>query len=709
MAKLLAFLSIFAESPFIKPLIMFKPFHGFSSKPALLLFFALGLQQSGFSQEVCGFDALLSELQQEPEYRSARAQADSLLFGPALSGESVQQVVHTVPVVFHIIYADGSDNISEAQILDQMRILNLDFRRLNSDASNLRGIFQAVAADPEIEFRLATIDPQGNCTNGINRVQSALSIDASDNVKSLISWNNTKYLNIWVVRSIDISITTGTVLGYAYPPSVNQPASLDGIVIRHDRVGSIGSAVPESLGRTLTHEVGHYFGLRHPFQGGCTGGDQVADTPPVALASNGCSLGTNSCSNDSPDLPDMLENYMDYSDEDCQNTFTVGQKTVMKNSIAQFALRGDVVAGANLTATGLSGQVCIPSPRIAQNRTVVCAGGAVAFEASAIGGNQATYSWSFPGGSPSSSTSANPLVTYSTPGVYDVVLVASNAAGSSQSTRSGAVRVSQSSLPAAALISGGFDQGLIPNAEWTVHSYQDVWPYELQSIGYNQSGGLRIRCFMTTNGQVDDLISQPVNLSLYTQAELRFQYAFQKRVAQGLSTLRVFVSSDCGQSWNTLRVIGGNQLSTNTTLNGTSEYAPAESEWRQAVIDLGTWAGSSVPLSFRFEFTAEGANNFYLDQIEIAGILSSPELKGAAFSVYPNPFDGSSFWISPESPVSEPVEIMVFDPLGRQMLSLPLSGASPWRVEMPFEMPVGVYPIILRTSSGTHALRLLVE
>ncbi len=682
---------------------------GFSSKPLLLFAFAFVFFQTATAQEICGFDAVLSSLESEPEYRAERLKADSLLFRAHPLAESAQQVVHVIPVVFHIIYADGSDNISEAQVLDQLRILNLDFRRQNADASNLRGIFQAVAADPEIEFKLATRDPQGNCTNGINRVQSNLSIDASNNVKSLISWDNSKYLNVWVVRSIDISITTGTVLGYAYPPSANQPASLDGIVVRHDRVGTIGSAVSESLGRTLTHEVGHYFGLRHPFQGGCSGGDQVADTPPVALASNGCPLGANSCSNDSPDLPDMLENYMDYSDEDCQNTFTQGQKTVMKNSISQFALRGDVASSANLTATGATGQVCAPSARIDQNRNVVCAGGTVAFEAGSIGGNQASFAWNFPGGSPSSSNAANPVVTYSTPGVYDVTLTATNAAGNGQTTKSGAVRVGQSSLPAAALISGGFNLGQVPNAEWTVHSHQDDWFYELQNIGYANSGGLRIRAFLTTNGQVDDLISQPINLSLYTQAELRFQYAFQKRVSAGLSALRVFVSPDCGQTWTTLRVLGGNQLSTNTSLNETAEYVPTSSEWRQAVIDLGNWAGNPTPLVFRFEFTAEGANNFYLDEIELAGILSSPEQMLAGFSVYPNPVSGSTFWISSESLRSEPFAIKVFDRLGRLLWSAPLSGSSPFEVKLPFDLARGIYPIEISGSSGSSVQRLIVE
>jgi len=675
---------------------------------AALSIFVLTVVPAARAQEICGFDALLERQAADPDWVRAQAEADALLFAPASTPETQQAVVHVVPIVFHIIYADGSDQISDAQILDQLEILNQDFRRQNADASNLRALFQPVAADPEIEFRLATLDPSGNCTNGINRVPSSLSINANDNVKGLISWDNNKYLNVWVVRSININISGGTVLGYAYPPSANQPASLDGIVIRHDRVGTIGSAVPDSHGRTLTHEVGHYFGLRHPFQGGCSGGDQVADTPPVALSSSGCGLSANTCTNDNPDLPDMLENYMDYSDEDCQNTFTQGQKTVMKNSIAQFALRGDVTSGTNLTATGLTGQVCTPTPLIRQETSLVCAGGSIQFDAAVLGGNSPSHSWTFPGGIPASSTQSSPLVTYNTPGEYAVTLTATNAAGSEQTTVAGAVRVAHNNLPAAILLPGNFDQGMVPNAEWTVVSHQDNVPFELQNTAFSGTGGLRIRSFITTNGQVDDLISQPMNLSLFTQAELRFQYAYQKRVAAGLSALRVLASTDCGQTWTTLRVIGGNQLSTNTTLNTTTEFVPTPSEWREASVDLSGLLGQATPVVFRFEFTAEGANNFYLDALELNGLLSESEEEQAALRIYPNPSSESGFWIQPSPSFSgSTLQIALIDALGRTLLEQTANGQGPWKVEWPAGCPAGVYGLRYRSDDQIGRLPLL--
>jgi hypothetical protein len=270
--------------------------------------------------------------------------------------------VKYIPVVFHVIHNGGSENITQAQIMDQMRILNEDFRKkagTNGDKST-----NPNATDMEYEFRLAQVDPNGNPTDGINRIQNTATNNASDNVKSLSRWPSTKYLNIWVVKSINIGGTTGgIVLGYAQFPSFMQfSPNSDGIVIRADYVGSIQSGNSSHMGRTLTHEVGHWVGLYHPFQDGCTGqsssncasaGDRVCDTPPVSEANYGsvCDATLNSCTGDNPDLPDMITNYMDYLDGKCANTYTLGQKA---RAIAQMSLfRSTIYSDANLAAAGI--------------------------------------------------------------------------------------------------------------------------------------------------------------------------------------------------------------------------------------------------------------------------------------------------------------------------------------------------------------------
>ncbi|MFA6261635.1 MAG: M43 family zinc metalloprotease [Bacteroidia bacterium] len=249
--------------------------------------------------------------------------------------------VRYVPVVFHIIHNNGFENISQAQIMDQLRILNEDYRKI---AGTPGFSTNPLAADVEVEFRLAQYDPSGKKHDGINRIYNpGMYQDASDAVKSLSFWNSQKYLNIWVVSTINMIGGTGTILGYAqFPWMMGSSPNTDGIVIRADQVGKIGFGDISQMGRTLTHEIGHWLGLYHTFQGGCVGGtsatcasqgDLVCDTPPVSAASFGCQTGKNSCTNDVPDSIDLIRDYMDYSDGSCMNMFTLGQKARIQGSM----------------------------------------------------------------------------------------------------------------------------------------------------------------------------------------------------------------------------------------------------------------------------------------------------------------------------------------------------------------------------------------
>ena len=191
--------------------------------------------------------------------------------------------VVTIPVVFHVVYANGSQNISDAQILSQLQILNDDFRRLNSDADNT----WSQAADSEVEFCLATNDPEGNPTDGILRVSTSVSsFGTSDNVKFSNSggsnaWPAGSYLNFWVCN------IGGGILGYAQFPGGS--ASTDGVVCDYRYVGDMGTATaPFDLGRTATHEVGHWLNLYHIWgDGNCNQDDQVTDTPNSEMVTAG--------------------------------------------------------------------------------------------------------------------------------------------------------------------------------------------------------------------------------------------------------------------------------------------------------------------------------------------------------------------------------------------------------------------------------------
>ncbi|MFM7078240.1 MAG: hypothetical protein ACKOYC_00465, partial [Bacteroidota bacterium] len=190
------------------------------------------------------------QIANDPQYRANQAQLEreTEAFAPGFierksSGTANRgtSVVRVIPVVFHVIHEGGSENISRAQIQNQIDLLNADFRHQNADTVNTPAPFLALAADVEIEFRLATKDPNGNCTDGVVRVNSPLTNNARDNVKAVSYWPSNKYLNVWVVKTIqNLSGSAGIVLGFAQFPGGN--AATDGVVLRHDYTGNIGTA-----------------------------------------------------------------------------------------------------------------------------------------------------------------------------------------------------------------------------------------------------------------------------------------------------------------------------------------------------------------------------------------------------------------------------------------------------------------------------------
>ncbi|MFD2915078.1 M43 family zinc metalloprotease [Psychroserpens luteus] len=253
-----------------------------------------------------------------------------------LESGSMRALQFTIPVVVHVIHngepIGTGANISDAQVISQIQVLNDDYRR----AVGSRG-FNAHpdGADVEVEFCLAKQDPDGCVTTGINRIDmSAVSTSWSgpggntDTVlKPATFWDASQYMNMWSVNFSD-----NTLLGFAQFPG--GPANSDGVVANYTYFGSndaTGVTIPGAfnLGRTMTHEVGHYLGLYHTFQGGtcaegATSGDFCADTPAQNAPNNSnCPVGSDHCPSGDPD---MIENYMDYTTDVCMNIFTNEQK-----------------------------------------------------------------------------------------------------------------------------------------------------------------------------------------------------------------------------------------------------------------------------------------------------------------------------------------------------------------------------------------------
>ena len=300
-----------------------------------LLFSFLLLGTSSFAQRDCAaMDVLENQIKANPERAVQLDRIEQFTQEYLQSNPEKNGAIVTIPVVFHVVWNTTAENISTAQIQTQLDVLNEDFRRLNSDADGTWG----QAADTEIEFCLATVDPNGNAHSGITRTNTSVSsFSSNDNVKFNSSggkdaWPAADYLNYWVC---DLS---GGLLGYAQFPG--GPANTDGVVCDYLYTGTIGTATaPFDLGRTGTHEVGHWLNLRHIWgDGNCNFDDFVSDTPESDASNVGCATGHVSCG-----TVDMVQNYMDYSDDACMNLFTAGQRDRMQALFAQGGARASLL------------------------------------------------------------------------------------------------------------------------------------------------------------------------------------------------------------------------------------------------------------------------------------------------------------------------------------------------------------------------------
>ncbi len=315
-------------------------------KKFAFIFLALLLPVSLFAQDGdnasiplsrnCSTMEVLDRLMKEdPGYQERLNQIELQVQDYLKSNPERDNLIINIPVVVHVVYRTTAQNISTSQIQSQINVLNADFRKLNSDVSGVPAAFAGLAADCQINFCLATRDPNGAVTTGITRTKTTkTSFSTNDYVKKTSRggkdpWPASSYLNIWVCN-----LSAG-VLGYAQFPGGS--STTDGVVIGYKYFGTTGAATyPFNLGRTATHEVGHWLNLRHIWGDdgtGCTGSDLVSDTPNQGGYNFGCpSFPKVSCSN-GPN-GDLFMNYMDYSDDRCMFMFTTGQSGRMNATIS---------------------------------------------------------------------------------------------------------------------------------------------------------------------------------------------------------------------------------------------------------------------------------------------------------------------------------------------------------------------------------------
>ncbi len=356
-----------------------------------------------------------------------------------LSGKTQAGIVN-IPIIVHVIHNGepvGSGlNLSQAQIQAQIEVLNEDCRR---KAGTPGFNNNPVGADIEIQFCLSPVDENGKAMTepGIDRYNGNKSSwtreEIEGTLKSTTIWNPNLFYNIWTLK---FGGTSSNLLGYAQFPDqsgltgLNEtggPGSTDGVVVQYTSFGSVDKGnfpimqAPYNKGRTLSHETGHWLGLRHIWGDGNCADDFVSDTPPAAGASSGCPVGRFSCG-----ATNMVENYMDYTNDACMNIFTKGQKTRMQ-AVIELSPRRKSLIDANLCSPIVAD---VPTPNFSSDKQVILLGGEVGF--TDLSTNfPSEWSWTFEGGDPGTSIERNPRVKYSIPGIYKVTLQTKNTLGPS--------------------------------------------------------------------------------------------------------------------------------------------------------------------------------------------------------------------------------------------------------------------------------------
>jgi len=543
-------------------------------------------------------------------------------------------ILYVIPVVWHVIHDNNGANISKATIDSEIEKLNQTFQKLNPSVVNAHPGFAGIVADVQVEFRLARLDPYGNCTEGITRTVNQITYAMDETAKTIRpSWNANGrfYLNIW--QGTAIASGAG---GYAFYPGT-VPMNRDGIVL-----------ISGQLGNTVTHEVGHWINLAHCWGNSntpgsstnCSSDDGVADTPNT-IGQTGCSQTASSCSS-----VDNVQNFMEYNF--CDVMFTEGQKQRMHSALnSDTGKRLTMWSATNRTNTGTAdpynqNPVCmLLGADFTYNKTKICEGDAVTFsDINTYNGTPDQWNWTFAGGSPSTSNVANPAITYNTAGLYGATYSPGNGAGfTAPVLKSNIITVSsivaQYTLP----FSDSFEDETTYYTDWaaeTKNGYE--WEYT-SNAAYSGNSSVMVSNIFNQPNDITELISTSYNLSSMTNPKLNWKSAYAKKVAGGNDILQVFSSIDCGASWQSVTVKSASNLSSAPATD--ANFVPSgQSQWKDHLVTLSSTLASKSNVRFKFLFKSNGGNNIYLDNINIYGDLptSINEVKAVNnFNIYPNP------------------------------------------------------------------------
>lgn len=692
--------------------------------------------ENGWAQDRCGIVDIMQNLRNNK--RSIRESDEQ--FEQWLKQRKVNAAARTdaegkfyIPVVVHVIHRGETvgtgTNISDAQIISQIKVLNNDFNRLNADASNTPSEFQSVAGSLNIEFVLAKQDPNGDETTGIVRVKGSRTSWSTSNdgaLKATSYWPAEDYLNIWVTN------LSSTLLGYAQFP-VSDLAGLedaddnrltDGVVIDYLVFGSSDDGSFDlddefDKGRTATHEIGHYLGLRHIWgddDGACGGdGDYVSDTPDQSEESSGCLTHPQTTCG----VHKMFQNYMDYTDDACMNMFTQDQVgrmiTVMENS----PRRKTLSASKGLEEPDSTSIKDIALINITEPSPVRCEESAAPVIVIRNNGNvnvtnlKVTYSIN----SRAETTVSKTDIPDFTPGTEISVPLSTlnfsageNILTVSVSKPNGYTdkNTSDNALSKTVIVNTASD--IIPLRQDFDASFEDQWTLvnpsggrNWQSITTNYNQSLYFNAAANkTEGDAAWLVSPVLDFSAATTASVFFDLSYRYLSTDGnrndLDNLQVLASSDCGVTYDkVLFDETGTALSvSDDAVNSTPTKA---GDWKRNYVKLTDFAGKSN-VRLAFVFTNDNGNNIYIDNIEFfVSDDPNPNSVNNPFVVYDSdPITPSDFYITFNLTERQSVQYELTDTMGRQVVAQQLDDVLNQTYEVNAE----------HTSTGIYFLRLQI-
>ncbi len=687
------------------------------------LFFFLGLTFSFSQNKTCGsVEAIQKSLEQFPEKRQILKNLN------AFTKEFIEQkklcrqsdTTYIIPTVVHIIHNYGPERISKTQVLSCMKSMNDDFSSLNDDITAVIDEFSNLISDMGIEFRLAKLDPDGNCTDGITYHQSILTYEGGENVKDDTYWDNDMYMNIWVVADL---ASDGTA-AYAYYPG-SAPDNHEGIICDDDYFGTTGTANSGNWSRhTMPHEVGHYLNLAHPWGSSnspgnddndddgipdnCLIDDGVDDTPlTFGVSNSNCPLTQISCN----DTLDNVQNIMDYSN--CALMFTNGQKDRAHAALnSSSGGRNLLWQEDNLWNTGVHDNyeenICIPIADFTSNTQSACNDITISFEQMCYNADSFdSFYWDFgSGATPSISYEENPIISYTLPGSHDVKLIVTNESGSSEIIKENYITILDSD---AAPFLEQFEDINFPenstNSNWYIKptGTEPSWA----RTGFASSdgvGSIRISSqYLSANDVIHELVSPELDFSTQTTSSekplsLYFDLAYAKRlpytVEDGISiiddVLSVYVSKNCGESWIKRGQWNTNELNTKGDSIVFNPYVPSASDWEERSVNIQTAAEESSVI-IKFSFTGKGilqeeeafnidngtiitdnvgGNWLYIDNIRIGNGDWEPSsnIETIDLDVFPNPLSKNNGYLRFDLPENDILHISVYNLYGKKLL-----------------------------------------